>query len=384
MTSDSFSKLTARDKILLHLRDYWQYRERTEFPEAATQKGISRFTGLQITHIPRALKGLLSEKLLDEVKGHVQGEGRRYKAYFLTERGLAEANILLDKLKDIKVMVNGAEKTVGEVLRVEKDAGKFLALMKLLGEETSDIARPPKIIGQMPDTSDFVGRQAELAHMDELMCAPNSKVIVIYGSQGFGKSSLAAKFVRDKCRKWSVCWVEIKKGHKELAASLARALNELGLEDMEGKRFEDPQELVQALDGTDTIIVLDGYFDVSENVVEFFNCLVADSKKTEGFKLIITAREDTPSYNRFYTILDIHDGTVGEVHIRGLDMEHCKDVLGTPDIEPDALKKLYLFTMGCPTTLKLLASGNEKEMRARTKFTPEEIKLMMFLKEQKK
>lgn len=384
MTSDSIPKLTARDKILLHLRDYWQYRERTEYPEAVTQKGISRFTGLQITHIPRALKGLLSEELLDEVKGHVQGEDRRYKAYFLTERGLAEANVLLDKLKDIKVVVSGEEKIIGEVLRAEKDQAKFLQLIKLLGEDTSDLARPPKIIGQMPDTSDFVGRHAELAHIDELMCAQNSKVIVIYGSQGFGKSSLVAKFIRDKCRKWSVCWLEVKKGHKELAASLAKALGELGLEGMEGKRFEDPQELCQALDGSNTILVFDAYFDVSENVVEFFNCLVAHSKKTEGFKLIVTAREDTPSYNRFYTILDIHDGTVGEVHIRGLAMEHCKDVLGTPDIEPDALKKLYLFTMGCPTTLKLLASGNEKEMRARTKFTPEEIKLMMFLKMQKK
>jgi hypothetical protein len=82
--------------------------------------------------------------------------------------------------------------------------------------------------------------------------------------------------------------------------------------------------------------------------------------------------------------MDLHDGTVGEVHIRGLDMEHCQMLLETPEIDPDSLRRLFLFTRGKPPTLILLAKGNEKELREHTSFSPEEINLMLFLKKQKK
>jgi hypothetical protein len=48
------------------------------------------------------------------------------------------------------------------------------------------------------------------------------------------------------------------------------------------------------------------------------------------------------------------------------------------------MKRLFLFTRGCPTDVKLLARGDEKEMREKSRFSPEEIKLMLFLKGQTK
>ena len=78
-------------KVLLHLKDHWHSRSDKEFPPAVTQKGISEAAGIRLTHVPRTMKSLAERELVGEKKGHVRGEKRRYKVYFLTDKGLAEA-----------------------------------------------------------------------------------------------------------------------------------------------------------------------------------------------------------------------------------------------------------------------------------------------------
>jgi DNA-binding MarR family transcriptional regulator len=378
-------KFTSRDKVLLHLRGYWRHREDREYPIALTQKGISEMTGVRLSHVPRTLKGMVTKELVNEVKAHVQGESRRYKVYLLTEKGIMEADRLLLRVEDHKVVVDGAEGRVGDLLNAEKDIYKLRLLMRLAGEDISSLKRKPIVVGPLPKISGFVNRKVELDQLNEMLSVPKSKVMVIYGSLGYGSSALAAKFTEEASSKWSICWVEVKKSLTEMSSTLSEILTELDQAIKSDQiDFKKPEGLVTAFNGKKVILVADGYFDVSDEVVEFFNGLVSNLRDTEDFKLLVTAREDTPSYNRFYTILDIHDGVVGEVHLRGLDKEHCRLVLDTPDIEPDALQRLFLFTRGCPKTLKLLASENERDLREKTKFSPEEINLMMFLKSQTK
>ena len=90
MTSDSGLTITAPDRVLIHLKDYLRHPEDREFPRAITQKGISEATGMQLTHVPRTLKKLEERELVSSAKGHVDGERRRYKVYFLTGKGLEE------------------------------------------------------------------------------------------------------------------------------------------------------------------------------------------------------------------------------------------------------------------------------------------------------
>ncbi len=385
MVTETGLKLTSKDKVLLHLKGYWRHRGDGEYPIALTQKGISEMTGVRLSHVPRTLKGMVSRDLVNEVKAHVQGESRRYKVYLLTEKGILEADRLLDRVEDRKVVVDGVEGRIGALLKAEKDIYKLRLLMRLAGEDISSLKTKPMVVGSFPKISDFVNRKDELAHLNEMLSEPKSKVMVIYGSHGYGSSALAAKFAEEASSKWSICWVQVKNDLSKMTAVFTAVLNGL-VPKTEGEKIkiEKPEDLLNAFQGKKVILVTDGYFDVSDEVVEFFNGLVSNIRDTEDFKLLVTAREDTPSYNRFYTILDIHDGVVGEVHIRGLDKEHCKLVLDTPEIEPDALQRLFLFTRGCPKTLKLLASENEQELREKTKFSPEEIKLMMFLKSQTK
>jgi len=383
MDSDAGIKLTSKDKVLLHLRDHWKNRGDREYTQAVTQKGISEMTGLRLSHVPRTLQGLLAEELVNEVKAHVRGEKRRYKVYVLSEKGITEVGRILKDLMEKTVVVDGAEVRVGDVLDRENEAHRFRLLLRLAGEEISSIKRKPVMAGPIPDVSDFVNRKEELAQLEAMLADPVSRVMLVYGSHGYGTSTLAAKFAAAATHQWSVGWLCVEKSMKKMRIAIEQVLRALGL-DITTEIISNPKKLAKELDGKNILLVFDGYFEVADETVEYFAGLVAALRETEGFKIVVTGREDTPPYNRFYTIIDIHDGIAGEVHVRGLDVEHCRVLLGEPKIEADALRRLFLFTRGCPTTLKLLARGNEKEMREKSRFSPEEIKLMLWLKGQKK
>ncbi len=375
MTSETAISLTATDRVLVHLRDHRHHAEDQDFPLAITQKGISDATGLQLTHVPRTLKALEERGLLSSVKGHVAKEKRRYKVYFLTENGMEEAKAVLRYLGGQMI----GDFTVNDMLAARK--GPALPLLMELAGESVDKALPERMMaGPVPDIEGFINREHELGELNGMLEDPKNRLMVIYGSQGYGASALAAKFCVDSAKKWSVAWVSVQRELLELTGTIMETISGIAPLDREAIA---PKKLAQQLDGKNIILVLDCYYEVSEEVVEFLSGLVAALKAVNGFRLLVTARENTPSYNRFYTIIDQHDGTVGEVHIRGLDIEHCKMLLGTPDIDPDSLKRLFLFTRGKPPTLKLLAKGDEKELRQHTSFSPEEIKLMLFLKGQK-
>jgi len=364
--------LTATDRVLLHLRDYRHHADDREYPQAMSQKGIAEATGLGLTHVPRTLKALEVRKLLGSMKAHVSGEKRRYNVYSLTQAGLEEADSILRHMGGIAGIDEILDRTKGPILP---------ALLELAGEK---VAKPKacKTAGPIPDTDGFVNRKHELGELGEMLDNGKIRVIAIYGSQGYGASTLAAKFVGDSGKKWSVAWVQAR---KDLPGFLKTVFDTLGeiVPDLD-KSAKSPKKLVEQLSGRRIIIVMDGYYEATDETVEFLQGLVSALKLASGVKFLVTAREDTPSYNRFYTIIDQHDGTVGEVHVRGLDLEHCQILLDAPDIDPEAMKRLFLFSRGKPPTLRLLAKGNEKELRQQTTFSPEEIKLMLFLKGQKR
>ncbi len=376
MNPDPGLTITAPDRVLIHLMDFRHHADDRDFPLAITQKGISEATGLRLTHVPRTLKALEDRGLVSSVKGHVIEERRRYKVYFLTDTGMTETKAILRFLMNEEI--NGRK--VGDILGDGK--GPLLPmLMELAGEAAIQPKGKRQVAGLVPNIEGFINRQHELEELGNMLDDPKNRVIAIYGSQGYGTSALAAEFVCNHAKAWSVAWVDARKNLDDLVDSLAKTAS-LIIPDITLDPRQ-PKRLAQQMDGKNIILVLDGYYEASDEVVEFLAGLVCALKQANGLKLLVTARENTPSYNRFYTIIDQHDGTVGEVHIHGLDMAHCQEFLGTPDIDPEAMKKLFLFTRGKPPTLKLLAKGNEKELRQHTSFSPEEIKLMLFLKGQK-
>src|SRR2546428_9426252 len=76
--------LTGAERVLLHLLPLWNTKDAVH---PATQEGISEGTGLRRSHVPRALKRLVTDNSVDVREGRVRGRGREGRGYALTGAG---------------------------------------------------------------------------------------------------------------------------------------------------------------------------------------------------------------------------------------------------------------------------------------------------------
>ena len=67
--------------------------------------------------------------------------------------------------------------------------------------------------------------------------------------------------------------------------------------------------------------------------------------------------------------------------MKGLDEDSARRLLGNPDIEPEAFRRVYLMTRGQPRLLQLLRDGMTEELKKESVFTAEEIRYLMFLRD---
>jgi DNA-binding MarR family transcriptional regulator len=392
MAKDSELRLTVANKILLHLRDYWLCRDRLEFPLFITQKGISEATGVQLTHVPRALKQLRSEGLIKELTGHVEGERRRYKVYFLTEEGMQVAHNLRESLMDRNVSVMGPqgarEAKIGALL---EEMGSRTSLVRLLasleGKERLSIPKTPKqperkhSLSLAPALVKLLDREEELRHLRAALDSRKCRLVVVLGGPGIGKTAIVRAFIEEECPKRSIAWLDLR-----AAPGLKHVWNGLqshfGGDRAEcGGAEEAGRAAARRLESGSDIFVFDGYSEVPEETVEFFISLMSAMGAAEkGAMLVMTMREDTPSYNRFYGRREVESGIVEELHVRGLANDDCAALLGASAIDPDALRRIYLMTKGNPQTLLLIAAGDIERLKQTTRMTTEEIRLLLFLK----
>jgi hypothetical protein len=61
-------------------------------------------------------------------------------------------------------------------------------------------------------------------------------------------------------------------------------------------------------------------------------------------------------------------------------MEATKEMLGTPDIDYDALKKIHLMTRGHPLTIELIKKGDVNSLKRIKGFSRQEASLLLYLK----
>src|SRR2546427_427072 len=159
-----------------------------------------------------------------------------------------------------------------------------------------------------------------------------------------------------------------------------KALGLTGLAALAATAPGEPESVADAMSVPYTrgtkLLVVDGYGDVEESIVDTMRAFLRNAK-TEGGKVLVLAQESTPAYCRFYSKKDIDGGRVVERHLRGLDLEGCRAMLANQDIDADALRRIYLLTKGCPRYLQAIREGDEASLRAHSRFTHAEIRLLL-------
>lgn len=353
--------VTAAERVLLHLLPLWNAKDTVS---EATQEGISAGTGLRRSHVPRAVKRIVEDGSAEMREGRLRGRGRKVRIYVLTEAGIRRARDLLAGLDSEEVQFGDRRVTIRALateLRVAP--GEIVAALDDVG-----VYRPRQVALTVPE-SDLIERRPDLAAIVEWMKG-SVPAFVVYGSRGMGKTALARAFTAGARR--PATWIDITPDDPGvLRRDLASSLRNLG-------GSGSPEAVERDVASLRPLIVLDGYGEVSEGVVDLVSSLLAAVAGNPGSKLLVLAQEATPSYCRFYGAAEVRTGSVREIRLKGLSPEGTRQLLGNPSIGAEALRQVYLLTKGCPLYLTLIREGNTARLREVSRFTPAEIRLLMF------
>lgn len=356
--------LTSAERILVHLHGQWNAKEPNR---AMTQAGIAEGAHVLRSHVPRSLKVLLEEALVEQREARLLGAARRTTVYALTPSGVARAREILDTIDARGVEVDGRKTTLGEARR-----GLGLTAVEAL-EAVDEHGR---LGGHPPPTEerDLLQREEDLAFLRRWWNG-GARVAVIYGSRGMGKTGLARAFARGIAR---TVWIDLRP--EDSLESFATSLGELP-----GAEVEDPRDpasvagaLVAAFHEGAKLAVVDGYGDVPEGIVDALRAFVRAAPGATNPKLLVLAQETTPAYCRFYGETERRSGSVVERHIKGLDLDGCRQMLANPAIPDEDLRRIFLLTKGCPLYLQCIREGDEHRLRTNSRFTKAEIRLLLF------
>jgi hypothetical protein len=372
-------QLSVNDRVLLHLSRFATDIQPEEQPAECTQAGIAFAAGISRTHVPRAVRGLIRDGLVQELTARVKGHERRMNVYAITSEGLKNVEDLWRAALDdvFSVLIDGETvRMLGKDIESKVGRKKALTAISQMrdGVVRIDESRrvPIKDLKDAPTLDAFYGRESELDAIDDFMDS-EARMLVILGNRGVGTTALARKFI-EGLDDQDALWIPLS------ASSTAKHI-ESRLVDFGRKVNKNVNGLQDTMKLANTTFVFDDYFSVTEEVVEFFSALI-DS--IGDAKVIITARQETPAYNWFYHKEHVDSGTVRELKLKGLDQVSAKRLLGNGSIEEDALRRIIMMTHSQPMVLRMLREKDFDGLKKSTPFTAEEIRYLLFLRDKTK
>ncbi len=113
-------RLTAKERILLHLLHFARYADSLEVPPELTQERIAEAAGIERRHFTQYVHPLEEDELVRERTSRVRGVVQKRRVYVLTEEGVRRTLGVRDRVRSAMVRVRDAsavrEVTVAEAL----------------------------------------------------------------------------------------------------------------------------------------------------------------------------------------------------------------------------------------------------------------------------
>lgn len=378
----------VHERILLHLRDYVDYAGAVEVPFSLSQMGIANAVAIARSNVPRAIAGLKDQGLLIERQAHVSGVTRKRKAYFLTESGVEASEEVWERLSlhPVRLILqDGATASstlagVGsqlpfamrpvDVLRYLDDVGVLdLRLLnpELIERDLSKHVEKQLVtsLADLPRLRHFYGRERELEHMESLLEA-RSTCMLVPGIAGIGKTSLAAKLLErfthrrnllyHRCQDW-----EGARSFLEAAADWLGAIGDSQLADYLAatpvpRPSEAVRQLVSSLDDVPALIVIDDYHKVSDEALHTtIRSLALQLGAMEDVGLVVFTRSYAP-------VLPLEDaeGNIATLiyALDGLDTEAGRQLLtALENVDDVRYLQIHSITRGHPLALELINRG---------------------------
>ena len=386
-------RLTVKERILLHLFEFTKFAESIDVTQAITQTGIATATRIEVQHVMQYTRPLLKEGLVRERLAHIKGSSRRRKVYDLTDSGKMAAVRLREVVKSEVVRVRDSSGTrEAPIAEVLKQAGPGTSLVEIVRQAMDpgvvDLAALPAAAGEpvplvarladAPRISRFVGRHAELGRLTT--AAGETRVFVIRGVAGIGKSYLAAKACDDLRGTRSLFWHRVRPWdtRQSILAAIAEFLAAAGrpglrsvLRGGETGRIDDV--LRRELPGSRGFIVFDDAQEASSEVLALFAFLREILADAPDLRMLVLTRRKLPFYDRRDVLIG---GVVDEIDLGGLDADDIATFMGR-SAEAPILVDVGRRLGGHPLSLELIrstgSSARDRGMGDVQRFIEEEI-----------
>src|SRR5216117_62302 len=202
-------ELTAAERVLVHLHGFWNV---SEPGRESTQAGIADGAQLLRSHVPRTLKALQDDGVVDSRDTRLRGQRRKIRVYALTEAGVRRARQILGDIDRTTVEVDGRTTTLGE-------ARKALGLSALAALAATDPGGRLQARVAALERPTLLQRDQDLGILRRWLVGA-APVAVVYGSRGMGKTALGWTFAETIAKS---IWVDLPDGSdlKAFVASLA-------------------------------------------------------------------------------------------------------------------------------------------------------------------
>lgn len=338
---------TSGDRVLLHL--LLKGNREDSIGGVADQDDIAAFCGIGRTHVPRALKPLISDDLVNESQGRAPGRTRRVKVYCLTEKGILAAVSLRDRANETILKWTDetgevhSEHCVDALRRINDQLGARgmnqipISLFLTIGREkvgwndilflSSSVRREkagsihlPE--GWAPATSPVApdilfDREGDIKELDTLVGGHNTSAVA--GEPGIGKRTLVSAWARRSGKK--VLWL---------------------------KQGEEGEYCIDA-DRYDVLVILEA------KMVDVASTLVSGG----GVRLMDPRGEDWPDILRELPLIGILNGSIANEGIGLMELKGIDEAIFSKEAErsglPKQLVEPYLkATKGSPMAVEYL------------------------------
>ncbi|XP_068751516.1 uncharacterized protein [Montipora capricornis] len=265
-----------------------------------------------------------------------------------------------------------ANKEVAEALRMQQEdisaLGKEIHELKKKEEERYKEAEKTDIKSTVPGSvlpsmiPNFTGRQSECQEIVDLVSSEHTRIVTIWGSPGFGKTSVAIAVGHQlQSRRFPVCFLSLRglqtKAHlTSKLFSLVRQAIPSQRSESQPLSFED--ELIETLGSISDscVFILDnvddllesGFPNVKEDVLQLFEEILTRNKK---ITLVVTTRES-------FEFINLNFQGHKSIRIRSLDDTSSRTLVHelVPNATPDDCAQIAQICGCVPLAMRLMCS----------------------------
>jgi tetratricopeptide (TPR) repeat protein/predicted transcriptional regulator len=376
------------ERILLHLLKNQGSKQPLEAYYELSQNGIAEAVGSHRSYIPRPIRDLMTQGLIEEKIGRIRGGKRKQKYYLLTDEGKEHAQKMMRDIASRPVTLILSD--VAEISMPFTDVISYLEENNIcLGITEMDIFRAAsddavldcqRLIEstkihyvdyslEAPRVMRFFGRKKEKSLLEKWLEDPEgNNIIFVHGIAGIGKTTLAAKLIEKYRGSKHLFWHNFHDmdSLRGMLFKLSEFLSKLGQNHLEMHLrtrtmldyYEVSKILKKSMGAIDAIVVFDDFHKSRDMIREFFVYILRMLSPPSRTKMLILSREIVP----FYDSRDvISRNIVAEMELEGLDFESSKKLLREKGVQKNMFKEIYGQTAGNPLFLEIYKTKDHLE-----------------------